>query len=348
MRPAVSVIVPIYNVEKYLPKCIESIVNQTLTNIEIILVDDGSTDNSGKIAAEYSKKDQRIKVIYKENGGQGSARNIGLDISSGEYIGFVDSDDWIDKDMYEKLYLNAKEKKADITVCNRNVYDHGNNVITVVSVKEEVINDVKNNIHEYVVEKLLFKHTVVVYNKIYKADVLKNTNIRFKEVKEVGSEDALFNCQLLLHVNKISAINSTYHNQLAREGSTAREYKIGAMERTARFIEELYRYTQDMNEKETGDILVPIMLIFLQQWNYNLLKTYQQCNLQEYMVKEQRLAEKNKYFKKAEKDFISKRSVQVYIDKMGYSKKGKVFIKLYMILSLLGLYRVAIKLRTIL
>ena len=123
MNPQISVIVPIYNVEKYLAKCIDSIINQTLTNIEIILVNDGSTDNSRKIIDKYDKKDSRIKVIHKKNGGQGSARNAGLDIAKGEYIGFVDSDDWIDSNMYENLYNAAISNNADIVVCNRKVFD---------------------------------------------------------------------------------------------------------------------------------------------------------------------------------------------------------------------------------
>lgn len=348
MIPLVSIIVPIYNVEKYLPKCIESIINQTLTNIEIILVNDGSTDSSGKIADEYAKKDERIIVIHKENRGQGSARNVGIDIAKGEYIGFVDSDDWIDEEMYEKLYTNAKEYNSDVCVCNRNVYDEYSNIITSINVQQELIDNVNGNLLDYVVNKLLFKHTVVVYNKIYKTNIIKNESIRFKEVREVGSEDALFNCQLLFHIKRISAINTTNHNQLAREGSTAREYKVGAMERTASFIEVLYKYTEKINKKETGANLASIILIFFQQWNYNLLKTYGKENLQEYMIREQKLAEKNQYFKKAEKDFICKKSVQTYIDNMGYSKKGKAFLKLYMMLSLCGLYKTSIKFRLIL
>ena len=114
----VSIIVPVYNVEKYLERCLDSLVNQTLKDIEIILVDDGSTDSSGRICDEYAKKDKRIKVIHKENGGQCSARNIGLDIAEGQYIGFVDSDDFIKLDMYKILYLVMKEYRADIAKCN--------------------------------------------------------------------------------------------------------------------------------------------------------------------------------------------------------------------------------------
>ena len=118
MKPLVSIIVPIYNVEPYLKKCIDSIINQTLTNIEIILVNDGSTDNCGKIIDEYAKKDNRIIALHKENGGQASARNMGLDIASGKYIGFVDSDDLIDKEMYKVLYDEAEKNIADLVICD--------------------------------------------------------------------------------------------------------------------------------------------------------------------------------------------------------------------------------------
>ena len=116
-KPAVSVVVPVYNVEKYLRECLDSIVNQTLKDIEIILVDDGSPDNCPQICDEYAAKDARIKVIHKPNGGYGSAVNRGIEEAIGEYIGIVESDDWIEPDMYEKLYNNAKENNTDITKC---------------------------------------------------------------------------------------------------------------------------------------------------------------------------------------------------------------------------------------
>lgn len=113
-RSKISVIVPVYNVEKYLSKCVESILNQTYKDIELILVDDGSLDNSGNICDNYAKNDNRIKVIHKENGGLSSARNAGLDIASGEYISFVDSDDWIDENTYEELVKKIVTTNADI------------------------------------------------------------------------------------------------------------------------------------------------------------------------------------------------------------------------------------------
>lgn len=103
MNPKISIIVPVYEVEPYIHKCVDSILAQTFTDFELILVDDGSPDNCGEICDEYEENDSRIRVIHKENGGPSSARNAGLNIAKGDYIGFVDSDDWIETDMYEML-----------------------------------------------------------------------------------------------------------------------------------------------------------------------------------------------------------------------------------------------------
>ena len=114
----VSVIIPVYNVEDYLEKCLDSVINQTLKDIEIIVVNDGSPDNSQKIIDKYRKKDKRIISVMKENGGQASARNLGIKKSHGEFLCFVDSDDWIELDMLEVLYNNAKENHSDIVTCD--------------------------------------------------------------------------------------------------------------------------------------------------------------------------------------------------------------------------------------
>ena len=116
-KSLISVIVPVYKVENFLDRCVESIVGQTYENLEIILVDDGSPDNCPAICDNWAKKDGRIKVIHKENGGLSSARNAGLDVVTGEYFGFIDSDDWIEKDFFEFLITNALKENADISRC---------------------------------------------------------------------------------------------------------------------------------------------------------------------------------------------------------------------------------------
>ena len=115
--PLISVIVPVYNVEKYLSKCIDSIIAQTYTNLEILLVDDGAKDSSGAICDEYAQRDSRIRVIHKENGGLSDARNRGIEEARGEYLGFIDSDDYIDPDMYEVLYETLTKHDADMSMC---------------------------------------------------------------------------------------------------------------------------------------------------------------------------------------------------------------------------------------
>ena len=122
MDKLISIIVPVYNVEKYVAECIESIIKQTYQNLEILLIDDGSTDNSGKICDKYAEKDKRIKIIHKENGGVSSARNLGLDLAQGEYIAFIDSDDFVSNKYIESLYSAIEHKDAEIVLSKYSNY----------------------------------------------------------------------------------------------------------------------------------------------------------------------------------------------------------------------------------
>ena len=137
----ISVIIPVYNVEKYIRYCLDSVINQTYKNLEIIIVDDGTKDSSGEIAEEYAAKDSRIKVIHKENGGLSDARNVGLDVATGRYIAFLDSDDVISLDFYEYLYNMIKEKDYDIAECEffRISSDDIENVQKILDEKNEEI-----------------------------------------------------------------------------------------------------------------------------------------------------------------------------------------------------------------
>ena len=177
----ISIIVPVYNVEKYLCKCIESILGQTFTDFELILVNDGSTDRSGEICDKYKYVDKRIKVIHKENGGLSSARNAGIDIAEGEYIGFIDSDDWIDLNMYNKLYNLAILNGADITQCNfQKVYDEA--TINEDSIEQNIRIINKNEALKDLLEcRELYIQSVVTWNKVYKKYLFEN--IRFPEGK---------------------------------------------------------------------------------------------------------------------------------------------------------------------
>ncbi len=149
-KPKVSVIVPVYKAEKYIHRCLGSLVNQTLHDIEIILVDDGSPDNSRKICDDYAAKDNRIKVIHKENGGVSSARNAGIKAATGEYSIHCDPDDWVELTAYEKLYNKAKETDADMVVCDYYAVTNGN---VCVVCETDFCNDYKSAIEGMMLEK---------------------------------------------------------------------------------------------------------------------------------------------------------------------------------------------------
>ena len=204
-----SIIVPVYGVEKYIDKCLNSLVKQSLKEIEVIVVNDGTKDNSQKIVDKYVKKyPDKIKSYIKENGGQGSARNYGLKKASGEYIGYVDSDDFVEKDMYKKLYNKAKENNYDIVVCgNYNVSeDYQNKNI------DAFINNYNTDLEN------IFFGKMAVWNKIYKRDILIKNKLEFKE--KVWYEDLAFTLKAIMNSNTFAFIDEPLYDYLIREGST--------------------------------------------------------------------------------------------------------------------------------
>ena len=206
----ISIIVPVYNVEKYIDKCLNSLVNQTLKNIEIIVVNDGSPDNSQKIIDKYVKKyPTLIKSYIKENGGQGSARNYGLEKSNGEYIMYVDSDDYIEPNMAELMYTKAKKEFSDIVVCGNYVVDEENRII-----KEERSHDFDKSLKK---ENFLFGK-MAVWNKIYKRNLLIDNNLTFRS--KLWYEDLDFTIKVFSLTDKISYVDDLLYNYLLRDGST--------------------------------------------------------------------------------------------------------------------------------
>ena len=163
----ISLIIPVHNVEKYLYECIESVICQTYTNLEIILIDDGSKDKSGEICEEYGKKDNRIIVIHQENGGVSSARNIGLEVAKGKYISFVDSDDYIEKTFIEELYKKIKENDAQISMCGLNKIDDNNEILGTYGYSKDFIDGRELLENKYIQDGYL-------WNKLYSAEIWKN------------------------------------------------------------------------------------------------------------------------------------------------------------------------------
>ncbi len=212
-NPLISVIIPVYNVEKYIRQCLNSIIAQTYTNLEIILVDDGSTDNSGKICDEYAKKDNRIKVIHKQNEGLPSARNVALKVCSGQYVGFVDSDDHISSDMYEYLYNLITENNADISMCNMFIEKN----------EQRIKSNIIDTLYKCVTQEEFFKFPCwrVVWNKLYRSSLLRNFS--FTSGISYG-EDTLFLFEVITHSDKMAIGNKQKYYY--RENSSSITHKF--------------------------------------------------------------------------------------------------------------------------
>lgn len=213
----ISVIVPVYNTEKYLDECVQSILTQTYTDFELLLIDDGSTDFSGAICDRYAELDSRVRVFHKENGGVSSARNVGLDNAKGEWITFCDSDDWV-----EGNYLSSLIVKCDYDlVLSSYIYDHPNNK------QYEQLADETFCINGYNLTALLMTGAYMTpYAKLYKSKVLEKNRIRFN-TRLSSREDTLFVWQYLLCVDKVITLSDvTYHYCITDNGLSHKKISI--------------------------------------------------------------------------------------------------------------------------
>ena len=215
-----SIIIPIYNTGIYLHKCIKSILSQKLADFELILVDDGSKDESGAICDEYAKQDTRVKVIHKQNEGVSIARNTGIEMAEGEYIGFVDSNDWIEPDMYDTLYSLATSKECDVVMCD-----------TVTKYDDKP--DEEDTITQLSGENLLYKkdiHPTLLREMagsacrcIYKNELIKNNKVDFPQNIPL-SEDRMFNILAFGYANRVYYTKTHFYNRYVRKGSAVSKY----------------------------------------------------------------------------------------------------------------------------
>lgn len=242
MEPLISIIVPIYKVEKYVEKCIETIINQTYKNLEIILVDDGSPDNCPQICDEYAKKDSRIVVIHQKNGGLSNARNSGLNIAKGEFIGFVDGDDYIANDMYETLYNAIIHNNAQMSICN----------FYIVNEKaEKMQNEIQTNIKEDVkvfnqqeaMKEMLIDKNIrgYVWTKLFKRECFEL--LRFPEGRNY--EDIAISIKCFEKTEKIVYINKQKYYYLQRENSIDHIKSQKNLSDALEVSYERYKYVKD-------------------------------------------------------------------------------------------------------
>ena len=249
-NPKVSIIVPVYNVEKYLPCCMDSLLNQTLADIEIILVDDGSPDNCPAMCDEYAKQDHRVKVIHKQNAGLGYARNSGLEIATGKYIAFVDSDDFVELNAYQKLYETMADKKADVVYFNCHRFDDQGNTWKMTSILKENQYQTQEDIRRLMLDMIANPPKakndqdvlVSVWSALYRNDIFKKHKLMFKSEREVYSEDLVFNLDYLLHSSNVISIPDALYNYRVNPSSLSRTLRPDRIDKDFFF----YQYILEM------------------------------------------------------------------------------------------------------
>ena len=272
MNPiAISVVIPVFNTECYLSTCLDSVLNQTLENIEVICIDDGSTDNSLEILKKYQKKDNRVKIISKDNEGQGVARNIGISEAIGEYIAFVDSDDFIKKTMLEKLYNSCKNNNLDLVMCKVASFD-------------ELSNEINDSLWYYSLgvfndfEKRVFSHkdtleftceiSVTPYNKLYKTSLIKKYDINFAE--NLIFEDEVFFYDVYLKAKKVSIVDETlYYYRINRAESTVGKTANKDYSDIVPIFKLIIEKFKETNTWDDYKISVSNRFIHLMLWRYS-------------------------------------------------------------------------------
>lgn len=270
-KPKISIIIPVFGVELYLNRCIESVVNQKYSNLEIILIDDGSPDNCPTICDEWAERDERIVVIHKKNGGLSDARNIGLKIATGELVGFVDSDDWISPEMYQLLYENMLENDSDISACGVKMIWEDQTQNTYLTPTGNYILNRKEAMEAIISESILKQP---VWYKLYKAEVIHN--IFFPVSKH--NEDVFWSYLAIGNANKISVFDTPCYYYFQRKdsimGNTFSLNRLDALEAKLERLQYLEIEFPDLVELAKKDLLfsgmyfMQLSLIYLSPIEY--------------------------------------------------------------------------------
>ena len=254
MKPKVSIIVPVYNVEKYLDRCMESLLGQTLKDIEIILVDDGSPDNCPQMCDEYAKRDSRVKVVHKENAGLGYARNSGLEVATGEYVAFVDSDDYVEYDMYERLYEAINTNNVGMVLCGFYRDKQGKKTEAVIDnmpKKEKIIDShadyITNLIGQLPSAHLNVFYGYAVWNILFSNEIIKKHQIRFKSERVYLSEDILFQVEYAAKIKTVLLYPTPFYNYCLNPGTLTTKYDFKRYDKAVVLYEKIKEVLADLS-----------------------------------------------------------------------------------------------------
>ena len=256
-KDKVSVVLPIYNVEKYLKKSVQSVQNQTYRNLEIILVDDGSKDSSGRICDELSKEDSRIQVVHKNNGGLASARNSGYEVATGEYVMYIDSDDCVKEDTVKKCVDAIERDKSDVVIFGYEKVSEDGNILEVCSWDNKIYSH--NEMTEHLYRAICEMSFGYAWNKLYRKSILDKSGV-LGDAKVIDREDLIYNMELLKYWNKITYIDYVGYEYLQRSTSLLHNSNLARLNGVEYFVERVHDI--DVGEAQ-GKVFNMVVLHYL-------------------------------------------------------------------------------------
>lgn len=276
----ISVIVPVFNTKKELPKCIESICHQTYDKLEILCIDDGSTDGSGQILDEFRKKDNRIKVVHKQNGGESSARNTGLKMAMGEYIAFCDCDDWIDKDMYETLANELERENIDMAAASwyKETETCSQEIKNELPVNSQVF--AREELLRYLYKRDSYRGFAYMWDKLYRREILRDKQgnmILFHEDLRLGG-DVLYLAEVALNVKKAKYVDRPFYHYYQRNGSGCHTKDV---DRLSDWLKAYELVIQRFQEEQVADDIIDYVKRFLGYHSCNAAETAAACGEEE-------------------------------------------------------------------
>ena len=256
-KDKVSVVLPIYNVEKYLKKSVQSVQNQTYRNLEIILVDDGSKDSSGRICDELSKEDSRIQVVHKNNGGLASARNSGYEVATGEYVMYIDSDDCVKEDTVKKCVDAIERDKSDVVIFGYEKVSEDGNILEVCSWDNKIYSH--NEMTEHLYRAICEMSFGYAWNKLYRKSILDKSGV-LGDAKVIDREDLIYNMELVKYWNKITYIDYVGYEYLQRSTSLLHNSNLARLNGVEYFVERVHDI--DVGEAQ-GKVFNMVVLHYL-------------------------------------------------------------------------------------
>lgn len=265
MNTKISIIVPVYNVEKYLERCINSLIHQTLKEIQIILVNDGSTDNSPSICDAYAKKDERILVIHKENEGQGIARNHGLKNAIGEYVCFLDSDDYYELNTCEALYKHLKDTGADLCCFGYQIDDKDGDLVRRPLIREREYRgqEVKNDFILHYFGDLPEDDNLRGFSScmsIFRISIIKDNNLEFPSERKVLSEDTIFSLEFCKHAERVTTLSKVFYHYCQNAESFSQGYRKDKFEKTKILYNILKKYTKEFHIEDKTNVRLAMLI----------------------------------------------------------------------------------------